>query len=374
MKKILFITGTRADYGKIKSLIKVIDEAEDMEAYVFVSGMHLLKAYGYTYKEVLKDKYKNIYVAYGLINSGNMSYDLGDVISQLTGYVQSIKPDMIVIHGDRIDALAGAIVGAFNNIRVAHIEGGEVSGTIDESTRHAISKFAHIHFVCNEEARKRLMQLGESEKRIYVIGSPDIDIMMSDKLPSLEEAKKRYELTFDNYGILMYHPVTTEFETLGVKIEELMEAVKESGHNYIVVYPNNDLGSEVIISAYHKLEQNERFRIFPSIRFEYFLSLLKNAEFMMGNSSAGIRETCVYGVPSIDIGNRQNGRYRQDMLTNIQHVNENCDEIRGALQKISDYRKKGTFFGNGDSTQKFLDVIRGEDVWKISIQKFFIDR
>ena len=126
MKKILFITGTRADYGKIKSLIQGIEASKDMEAYVFVSGMHLLETYGSTYREVLKDGYKNVYVAYGLINSGNMSYDLGDVVCQLTGYVQNIRPDMIVIHGDRIDALAGAMVGALNNIRVAHIEGGEL--------------------------------------------------------------------------------------------------------------------------------------------------------------------------------------------------------------------------------------------------------
>ena len=185
MKKLLFITGTRADYGKIKALIREVEASEEFEAFIYVSGMHLLKVFGNTYKEVLKDKFKNVYADFSLTQSGNMSYDLGDVVCHLTSYVDHIHPDMIIVHGDRIDALAGAVVGALNNIRVAHIEGGEVSGTIDESIRHAISKFAHLHFVCNEEAKKRLIQLGEEEKRIYVIGSPDIDIMLSDQLPAL---------------------------------------------------------------------------------------------------------------------------------------------------------------------------------------------
>lgn len=374
MRKILFITGTRADYGKVKSLIKGIEKSEDMEAYIFVSGMHLLETYGYTYREVLKDNYKNIYVAYGLINSGNMSYDLGDVVCQLTGYLQNIKPDMIVIHGDRIDALAGAIVGALNNVRVAHIEGGELSGTIDESIRHAISKFAHIHFVCNEEAKSRLLQLGEEENRIYIIGSPDIDIMLSSGLPTLDETKKRYDIPFNSYGILMYHPVTTEYETIGRKIDEIMEAIVESGKNYIIIYPNNDLGSEVIVNAYRKIEDKERYRIFSSIRFEYFLTLLKNADFMIGNSSAGVRETSVYGVPAIDIGSRQKGRYSITDSTNIQHVNEKKEEILEALEKITEYRIAGTFFGTGDSTEKFLKIIHDDKIWSQDIQKVFIDR
>lgn len=374
MRKIMFITGTRADYGKMKSLMKGIDRADNMEAYIFVSGMHLVDTYGRTYREVLKDRYKNTYIAYGLINSGNMSYDLGDEICQITGYVQNINPDMIVVHGDRIDALAGAIVGALNNIRVAHIEGGELSGTIDESIRHAISKLAHIHFVCNEDAKKRLMQLGESESRIYVIGSPDIDIMLSGTLPTLEEARERYEISFGNYGILMYHPVTTEYEVIGQKIEEVMSAIKESKRDYLIIYPNNDLGSEIILNAYRGLQDRKHYRIFQSIRFEYFLTLLKNADFMIGNSSAGVRETCVYGIPSIDIGSRQRGRYDCKVNQNIQHVAEEREEILRAIKQIDAYRQKATYFGDGNSTKRFLEIISKEQIWNHKIQKVFVDR
>lgn len=372
MKKLLFITGTRADYGKIKSLISSVERSSLFEAYVFVSGMHLLEKYGSTYMEVQKDGYKNIYVDFSQTNIGNMSYDLGNVIQNLTAYVMHIKPDMIVVHGDRIDALAGAIVGALNNILVAHIEGGEVSGTIDESTRHAISKYAHIHFVCNEVAKRRLIQLGEESNRIFVIGSPDIDILISNSLPSIEDAKSWYEIPFEKWGILMYHPVTTEVGELRKKIREVVDAVISSKRNYIVIYPNNDMGTDIILNEYERLRNNNRFRLYPSIRFEYFLTLLRHSDFMIGNSSAGVRETGVYGIPSIDIGSRQKGRYL-DTIGNIQHVNEDETEILNAIDCIDNYRIQSFEYGKGNSTEQFMEIVSKEDVWKISIQKKFID-
>lgn len=372
MKKLLFITGTRADYGKIKSLISSVEKHPDLESYVFVSGMHLLEKYGSTYKEVQKDGYKNVYVDFSQTNIGNMSYDLGNVIQNLTAYVMHIKPDMIVVHGDRIDALAGAIVGALNNILVAHIEGGEVSGTIDESTRHAISKYAHIHFVCNEVAKRRLIQLGEESNRIFVIGSPDIDILISNSLPSIGDAKSWYEIPFEKWGILMYHPVTTEVGELRRKIREVVDAVISSKRNYIVIYPNNDMGTDIILNEYERLRNNNRFRLYPSIRFEYFLTLLRHSDFMIGNSSAGVRETGVYGIPSIDIGSRQKGRYL-DTIGNIQHVNEDETEILNAIDCIDNYRIQSFEYGKGNSTEQFMEIVSKEDVWKISIQKKFID-
>jgi len=372
MKKILFITGTRADFGKIKSLIESVEKAEEFEAYVYVTGMHLLKQFGNTYEEVLKQNYKNVYVAYGTQVTKNMSYNLGNTVAMITGYVCNIKPDMIVVHGDRTDALAGAIVGAFNNIMVAHIEGGEVSGTIDESTRHAISKFAHVHFVCNEMARTRLIQMGEEADRIFVIGSPDIDIMMSEQLPSLEKAKERYDIKFDKYAILMYHPVTTENDTVSEKIKCVVSAIKESKRDYIVIYPNNDTGSEIIINEYLELRTYKNVKVFPSLRFEYFLTLLKNADFIIGNSSAGIREACIYEVPSIDIGSRQQGRYSSE-ISNIQHVEHDEDMLLQAISQVENHRIAGSYYGNGNSTQKFMEILLDDEFWQSKIQKKFID-
>ena len=372
-KKILFITGTRADYGKLKSLMKKLDESPAFSVYVFVCGMHLSETFGSTYREVEKDGYEHIYVAYGLAQTQNHSVNLGNTIIHLSGYAENISPDIIIVHGDRMDALAGAIVGALHNIPVGHIEGGELSGTIDESIRHAISKFAHIHFVCNEEAKRRLQQMGEENNRIYVIGSPDIDIMMSSNLPLLNEAKSRYDIPFDNYAILMYHPVTTEYDTIGDKIHTVVNAVIDSALNYIVVYPNSDLGSEVILNEYNRFRENPHFKIFPSLRFEHFLVLLKNAGFIIGNSSAGIRESGIYGVPAIDIGSRQQGRYNISIFKNILHVDEEHDQILEAISHAPGLRFSSHIFGQGNSTERFMQIISSEDFWSIDIQKHFID-
>lgn len=372
-KKILFITGTRADYGKIKSLIRCVEDSETLEAFICVSGMHLVSTFGNTYNEILKDNYKNVYIAYGLEYSNSMSINLGNTICQISGYVNKIEPDMIVVHGDRIDALAGAIVGALNNIIVAHIEGGEVSGTIDESIRHAISKFAHLHFVSNEEAKSRLIQLGEKKGNIFVIGSPDIDIMLSESLPELKQVKKYYELDFNDYAIFMYHPVTTEYDIIGKKIRIVIDSLIQSQKNYIVIYPNNDMGSEIIINEFKRLENNSRFMLYPSLRFEFFLTLLKNTDFMIGNSSAGIREACIYGIPSIDIGTRQHGRYKINEISNIQHVSEDITEILAAINTVQQKRTTTILFGKGNSTAQFLEIIKEDKIWKIDIQKKFID-
>ncbi|CEN91387.1 UDP-N-acetylglucosamine 2-epimerase [[Clostridium] sordellii] len=375
MKKIVFLTGTRADYGKLKSLMKKVEESENFDLHVFVTGMHMLKKYGSTYHEVEKDGFKNIYKHINQKSSSSHQMDiaLSNTIVGLSNYCDEIKPDMIVVHGDRLEALAGAIVGAFNNIKVMHIEGGEVSGTIDESIRHSITKMSHFHLVANEEAKKRIIQLGEKEETIFVFGSPDIDIMYSSSLPSIEEVKEKYEIKFENYSILMYHPVTTEVDKLEANIKQVVDAVINSGKNYVVIYPNNDNGSDVILKEYERFRENDRFEIYPSMRFEYFLTLLKECEFIIGNSSSGIRESCVYGKMSIDIGNRQKGRYDEN-ISNIINIYENIDEITNAIKKVGNIKVKPiSHFGSGNSDEQFLKIISSDEIWKENIQKKFID-
>jgi len=371
MKKIVFITGTRADYGKIKSVITKLNKCDKFEIYIYVTGMHLLKEYGSTYLEIEKDGFKNIYLSKKIDNKYTMDEVLAYNILQMSQYVKNINPDMIFIHGDRVEAMAGAIVGAMNNIFVSHIEGGEISGTIDESIRHAISKLANFHFVSNNEAKKLLIQMGEEKDRIFVVGSPDIDIMLKNN-GNINEVKKMYDINFDNYGILIYHPVTTEVDKLKDNVKQVVDAVINSNKKYIVIYPNNDTGTEYIKEEYKRLKNNSNFAIYPSIRFEYFLTLLKNADFVIGNSSLGIRESGVYGIPTINIGNRQSGRYNLKIQKNICCVNENSDLILKSIQKINNYRCQVTYFGKGDSDKIILRILKGEKIWKTKIQKRFI--
>ncbi|NAW83286.1 UDP-N-acetylglucosamine 2-epimerase (hydrolyzing), partial [Vibrio sp. V43_P6S15P86] len=317
MKKIVFLTGTRADYGKLKSLITMVEAAPDFQAHIFVTGMHMLHKYGFTVQEVEKSGYKNVYKYINQHAADTMDVILAKTITGLSDYVKEVQPDMIVVHGDRVEAMAGAIVGSLNNILVSHIEGGEVSGTIDELIRHAVSKMAHLHYVSNETAKKRLLQLGETERSINVIGSPDLDIMSSGSLPTLNEALDRYDIPFDDFGVLMYHPVTTELEMLAENIKCVVDAVITSNKNFVVIYPNNDHGTDVIINEYKRFEGRDNIRIFPSVRFECFLTLLKYSKIVIGNSSAGVREAPFYGIASLDIGTRQKNRATAQSITNL---------------------------------------------------------
>lgn len=372
-KRILFITGSRSDFGKIKGLIRAVDDDDDYEAFVYVSGMHLVETFGNTYKEVLAERFSNTYVDYSQVNTNISSIDCGNTIINLSSYVNKILPDMIIVHGDRIDALSGAIVGALNNICVAHIEGGEVSGTIDDSIRHAVSKLSSFHFVSNTIAKNRLIQLGEPENRIFVIGSPDIDIMLSLNNISVADIKEKYNISFNKYAILLYHPVTTEVELIPEHIHIILEAIEQSKYNYLIIYPNNDLGYEFIVNEIKNHSNSNRFRVFQSLPFEVFITLLKNAEFLIGNSSAGIRETGVFGVPSIDIGTRQNLRDKGFNNSNIQHVSENLEEIRHAIANVDNYRRECFHFGKGDSISRFMSVLKSDKILLESLQKTFND-
>ncbi|WP_432222980.1 UDP-N-acetylglucosamine 2-epimerase [Flavobacterium sp. TMP13] len=372
MKKILFLTGTRADFGKIKSLIASIEDNQDFEVFVFVTGMHLQEKYGYTLIEIERCKYKNVHTFENQTHETTMDLTLAKTIAGLSIYCKTIQPDLIVVHGDRVETLAGAIVGSLNNILVAHIEGGELSGTVDELIRHSVSKLSHIHFVSNSEAAKRLIQMGEIEKSIFTIGSPDVDIMFSTSLPKLEVVKKYYEIPFEKYAIVMFHPVTTESNEMKQYTANFVAALEEDFHNYIVIFPNNDLGSQYIIDAYQNLNSNSRFRIFPSIRFEYFLTLLKNAQFIIGNSSAGIREAPYYGIPTINIGTRQQNRSFYNEIINVDYSKA---EIIKALNHIDSHQTKvlSADFGSGNSAALFLQCLQNSDIWQINHQKQFRD-
>ena len=219
MKKILFITGTRADYGKISPLIKIINDHEKFDFRIFVTGMHLLDSYGKTLFEVEK-LYKDNIIKYknqDEINKESLDVILANTIKGLNKSFKSFLPDSIIVHGDRVEALAGACSGSLNNILTVHIEGGEVSGTIDELIRHSISKLSHIHLVSNKDALLRLVQMGEEKSKIHIIGSPDIDIMKSDTLPNINKVKRHYSIYFNSYAIFCYHPVTTELHLLEKK-------------------------------------------------------------------------------------------------------------------------------------------------------------
>lgn len=371
LRKIVFLTGTRADFGKQKSLIEESLLHCEFEVHIFVTGMHMLTRYGYTCEEVEKCGFPNVHKYINQNSADTMDSVLAKTISGFSDYITEVAPDLIVVHGDRVEAMAGALVGCLRNIRVAHIEGGEISGTVDEILRHSITKLSQIHFAANREACSRLLQLGERKDSIFEIGSPDIDVMMSTGLPTLAQVRSRYNLLFNEYSILMFHPVTTELSDLSQYAKNLVAAVKACGEDFLVIFPNNDPGSEYILDAIETLQDNSRFRIIPSMRFEYFLTALKNCRYLIGNSSAGVRETPFYGVPSINIGTRQNRRAESQTIINCSYE---TDAILRAIRYIEDVPTvKAPLFGNGGSAKKFVDALLAVSFWELPAQKTFVD-
>ena len=368
---ILFITGTRADFGKLKPLMLAVDKSPDFRIDIFATGMHTLLQYGRTANEIYKSGLNNIHIFTNQFINEAADQVLANTIQGLSRFIHEAPPDMIIVHGDRVETLAGAIVGAFNNILVGHIEGGERSGTIDESIRHAVSKLAHVHLVANPEASNRLVQLGEAAKTIHIIGSPDIDIMASKNLPSITQVKQYYQIDFENYLLAIYHPVTTEIDKIETHANIFVDALLAMGKETIVIYPNNDLGSNIILSAYERLKNIAFIKLFPSMRFEYFLSLLKHATLIIGNSSAAIREAPFYGVPSVNIGTRQHGRFQYQGICNTPYDKQQIIQAVQAMQGLT--LTSNHYFGQGDSSKKFMEIIEREAFWQTTRQKHFVD-
>lgn len=367
--KIVFVTGTRADYSKIKSLMHKVEKSKQFELYIFVTGMHMSKNFGMTANEVAKAGFKNIFHFINHDRYYQMDKALAATIEGFSKFINELSPQLIVVHGDRVEPFAAASVGVLNNILVAHIEGGELSGTIDDSLRHAISKLAHIHLVNDEKAKKRLIQLGEDEKSIFIIGSPDLDILYSNPV-SLDQAKEYYNINFKNYAIAIFHPVVTEFHTMKKQADEFVKALKQSEKNYIVIYPNNDLGFEFILENYKKLEGNDKFKFFPSLRFEYFMVLLKHADFIIGNSSCILKEAVYLDTAGINVGSRQQNREGLSQVTSVACKSE---EILKAITCSIKIQKKKILVKPQRSDEKFIKLLENGDFFRINKQKIFKD-
>ncbi len=374
-KKIVLITGTRADFGKIKSVIqRLLDSNFDIK--IFITGMHLDKKYGFTYNEVKKNFPTKILHKFINYNRGeSQDIILANTINGFNKLLNKFKPNLVIVHGDRIEALAGAISASLNNFLTMHIEGGELTGTIDEHLRHSISKLSHLHIVSNLIAKRRLIKkLGENPKSIFVCGSPDIDIMKKSTLPNINDVKKRYSILFKDYGIILFHPVTTELNNIKNYTSLLIRNCIKSNKKFVVIYPNNDPGNQEILKLYNlKIKKNKNFKLLKSMRFEYFLTLLKNSRLILGNSSAGIIEAPVYGIPTINLGSRQNNRAKHTKsIINLNFASVNL------YQKINDvygkkYKKK-SIFGDGSSAKKIIDILKSKNIWNTPVQKIFNDK
>lgn len=367
-KKLLFFTGTRADFGKLAPLARHAAKA-GFSITFFVTGMHMMKKYGLTKLEVLGETYAEVTEYLNQRIGDTQDVILSKTVMGFSDYLTENRPDLVVIHGDRIESLAAAIVCATNNIRSAHVEGGEVSGTIDEALRHATSKLSTHHFVSSTVASHRLLKMGEASSQIYIIGSPELDIHFQNNSLSLLEVKQYYDIFFEEYGICLFHPVTTEHASMKLQAECLFKSLVQSNKNFVVILPNNDPGSEFIEEYIHSLPKS-RFRCIPSMRFLYFSKLLQNASCIIGNSSAGVREAPFFGVSSINVGNRQTNRSSAPSITNVSAIELLNDP--SLISKVwNDRHPRCIDFGEGDAAFKFVNILSSDRIWEWPMQKVY---
>ncbi len=369
-KKIIFVTGTRADFGKLEPLA-VAAAHSGFDVSFFVTGMHMMAAYGTTKIEVHRTPNVSVYEFLNQRPDDPQDTIFAKTMIGFSDFLQEHKPDLVLVHGDRVEAMACALVCATNYVRCAHIEGGEVSGTIDEVFRHCNTKLAYCHFVSSETASKRVQALGEDVDSIYVIGSPELDFHAKPSGITLDDVIERYQIENRDYGICTFHPVTSEAEDMRRQAENLFGELEKSGKYFVVIKPNNDPGSEGIIDVVNDLPR-DRFRILPSMRFAHFSELMKNAACMIGNSSAGVREAPFVGITSLDIGTRQTNRsFAASIFKARADERSKIAEFLNTQWGVS-YSGQ-TEFGQGDATDQFIKVLKSDDFWSRSFQKRFHD-
>lgn len=369
-RTILFVTGTRADFGKLEPLANTAIDA-GFSVTFFVTGMHMMEKYGLTKTEVHRNTRLNIVEYINQREGDPQDIVAAKTIIGFSDLLQELQPDLVVIHGDRVEALACALVCSMNYVRCAHIEGGEVSGTIDEVFRHCNTKLSSLHLVSSQVAMERVLRLGEPPSSVEVIGSPELDIHAKPSGVTLNEVLDRYEINSDDYGICIFHPVTSEVDTIGAQAEEIFSSLNRSGKYFVVIMPNNDPGSKEILSVISCLP-TDRFRVLPSMRFHYFSELLKNAALLIGNSSAGVREAPYLGIPSLDIGTRQTKRAMAGSVSKA--CSFDTEGIGNFITKEWQNRYPcDESFGEGLASEKFKNLLLSKEFWKRPMQKYFAD-
>ena len=364
MKKILFVTGSRGEWGYIRPILRLMRERDDMQAVLVVTNMHLLPSHGNSYREIERDGFHidyRINMSLDGYNHYSQVKSLGIFLLSLPDIIQTEKPDWIVVSGDRGEQLVGAIVGGYTYTPVGHIQAGELSGNIDAMTRHAIGKYAHLHFAANEDAADRLRKLGEEEFRIHKVGAPQIDEIVQLQPTSRQSLEEKYDVDLSRgFYLALLHPTTEEMIKADQHVEEMCMALNELPLPKIWIMPNNDAGSYAIRQGFDNYK-NQSYRAFANLRREDYLGFLKSCRCIVGNSSSGLLEAPTYKIPAINIGRRQNMRFRGINILDVPF--EKRAILRAIKQACSDNFRRlleencVNPYGDGRSSERILDIL-----------------
>ncbi len=371
-RKIIAISGARSDYDLLYSVYNKLNNDPNIDFKIVITGPNLSDNYGYTAKNIENDGFE---IAGRIFNLVDSSQKIGRIISiglqipSLANLLLQENPDIVLVAGDREESISGTMTCAYMDIPVAHFFGGDIAkdGNIDNAVRYASSKFAHIHFPTLEEHRKTLLKLGEDDWRIFVVGNPALDRILST--PELSDREVFTQLNvmdknISNYCVLIQHPIITQYDLQEKHIKITLDALKEFDGHCFINFPNSDAGSNTIITAYQKYANDfpKKFTLFQNLERKTYINLLRSAEFLIGNSSSGIVEVASIGLPAINVGERQRGRIHGE---NVIFVDNDGQQIKMAIHKIrtdSDFqeevKKKYNPYGEGNSADKVVKVLK----------------
>lgn len=375
MKKIVILTGSRGEWGYIRPIMKLARQKEDVKIILIVTNMHLLESYGNSYKEIERDGFTidyKIHMSLDGYNHITHAKSLGIGLMSLPDIFDVEKPDWVLLAGDRGEQLMGAIAAAYTYTPVAHIQAGELSGNIDGMTRHAIGKLVHLHFAANEDAARRLIKLGEEPFRIFNVGAPQIDEMIQAQYTKLSALEDKFSIDLKHgFMLAVLHPVTEEANKAGEQAEIFIKALNRLDEPKVVILPNNDAGSTMIKEAVFKFKKG-KYYFYSNLKREDYLGLLKNAKCIVGNSSSGLLEAPTFKVPAVNIGSRQNLRFRG---VNVIDADVDVEKIVEAIKKaISiEFREYLSFncenpYGDGHSAERILTLlmdIKVDEKWLV---------
>jgi len=371
MRKIAVVTGTRAEYGLLYRTMKRIQMDDVLKLQLIVTGSHPSPKYGNTIEQIKEDGFKideEIEIDINSYKKSSISKSMGLEMIQIAQGFERLKPDMLLILGDRYEIFAAAICAMTMNIPIAHISGGEITeGAMDEQIRHAITKMAHIHFPGAECYAENIKKMGEESWRIFNVGDPGIENIKNTKLMTKEEIKEDIDIDIDEETLLItYHPVTLEIEDLPSQISNLLEALSELDKKMIITYPNADYGSDYIIKELNKFsKENNKVYLFKNLGNRRYLSIMKNCGAVVGNSSSALVEAPYLKVPVVDIGNRQKGRLKAE---NIISCSNDSKDIISAVNKSLSSEFKGkvknvkSLYGEGSTSEEIVKVLKQIDI------------
>ena len=367
-RKICVVITARPSYSRVKTVLKAIQEHESLELQLVVAASALLDRYGSAVNYIQKDGFEIKAKVFNVLEGENLTAaakTTGIGILELSTVFDNLKPDIVVTVADRFETMATAISASYMNIPLAHIQGGEVTGNIDEKVRHSITKLSDYHFVASESARERVIKLGESPEMVFNTGCPSIDLAKEVLNTDFDPYEKyggvgaKPDLS-NGYLVVMQHPVTTEYQDSRKHIEETLEAVKELNMPTLWFWPNVDAGADGTstgIRAFREKHQLPNVHFFKNMEGDDFLALLHNSTGLIGNSSVGIRECAFLGVPVINIGSRQNKR---DRGNNVTDINYDRNEIVNAVKTVFSKGKAASsdVYGGGQAGEKIALLLK----------------